>query len=473
MSFSAFFWHFVQLPSILLIYCSHLPKIRYYDSDTAKKPKGVIDLRFCRVSLPKTGEEDRFTIQAPVWQKVCSNPNTAADRRDWDVNFIEDTERVYEIRAPSKDLALMWTKQIDLRRNPTVFFVRAAADYDAFIAWISNEGNAGKAVPEEAFKRSCQYIWDNAADFLCYKEQVQYFGPNYRAAHQVLFYKDNYGNVWDSRCKNYTNEYFAVYGIMPPTDAADDDQLNFHHRPYPKTDYEPDGEFYRSSEFHVYRGAYNYGNTTTEQWLKDFEWPLAREERRQAKRAKGVPLDEDDMTPPPSPRRDDDDYGGGYGGSSSSTYDDYDTPSSFGDVPETAYVAPVGMSAEERREKELAHKIDQWQRQCHQINSANSSMKEKYERAMNDFQRKHKEWQDTTKVTCSSCKGSTKKDCGQCKGTGRGNTGKECLTCRGRAKQDCLHCSSHKGLEYGPKGKYAEPKPPSAPSYKSLPPKPS
>lgn len=428
----------------------------------------------CRVS-DKTGEPDRFTIQVPLYQVLGPD----AYRRDgrYIHNYEEVGERVYEIRAPSKELAQMWIAEISKRRNPVTFFMRSPTDYDAFMAWISNADNTGKAIPEEHFKLSCKFVDDNAYDLLSHKDHVEFAGPNYRYTTNVLFFYDNAGAVWDSRGKYYPGEYFALYGMMPPDNMSHENQRDFKHRPYPTAEFEPPGETFDRDEVALYKGGYEYFSLTTEEWLIKYQWPLRRAHRKEIKLARGVPLLPDDLTPPPTPPRDDDDDygsdgGGGYGSGGDAGYDDYDTPIGA-DEPETAYVAPVGMSAEERRQKELQHKVDQWERQCRQIESANNSMKDKFERAMNDYERKHKEWEATTKIKCSSCKGATTTPCGQCKGSGRGTTGKECLTCRGKANFNCLHCSSHKGLDYGPKGKYAEPKPPSKPNYKDLPRKPT
>jgi hypothetical protein len=414
-------------------------------------------------------EEDRFYIEAPLWQKVGDYNNDATNQI---TNFSPVGTRRYEIRAPSAALAQVWVTEIQRRVTPTRIYGRGFQEHKEYLEWISNaEANAGKPIPEDLHKRSLLSI--DKFNFWSYKQAFGYFGNLASPDYGVYYFRDYAGCVFDSQGKYYPSVYFVLYGVMPPPGLPPANEVDFENRPYPRAQFEP--RFNDEVDFAIKsEGRYvspvpsDYKDLSIEEFAEKYKWPADQKLRKIEKMARGVPLGPEDLTPPPSPRRDRSDSDGEYGGSSSSY--NYDEPTI---EAETAYQAPQGMSPEERRQKELQHRLDQWERQCRQIESANDKMKSTFERQMNNYEKKHRDWQKTTGEKCGTCKGSSKRDCTQCKGSGRGTGGKECLTCRGKAKFDCLHCSSHKGLEYGSKGKYSEPKPPSKPNYKDLPRKPT
>eukprot|EP01122_Echinamoeba_exundans_P002368 TRINITY_DN12312_c0_g1_i1.p1 TRINITY_DN12312_c0_g1~~TRINITY_DN12312_c0_g1_i1.p1 ORF type:complete len:336 (-),score=72.19 TRINITY_DN12312_c0_g1_i1:117-1124(-) len=80
--------------------------------------------------------------------------------------------------------------------------------------------------------------------------------------------------------------------------------------------------------------------------------------------------------------------------------------------------------------------------------------------AMRQYQQRLKEWEASTRERCFGCKGQGFHKCTSCKGSGRNTSGKPCSSCSGKGQFNCLKCSSHKGLQYGPKGKFAKPQPP-------------
>jgi hypothetical protein len=204
-----------------------------------------------------------------------------------------------------------------------------------------------------------------------------------------------------------------------------DQQDLWQNRPYEKPRFEPrQGSWTAHHHVKFQLPPDEYLTKSHEQWmLKYNQMPMSRSERREMKIAKGIPLDPEDYSPKKDTemrraafnhaygirdRNDsDDDDGGDYGGSS---YNDDDAGGDYGgydDVKieaESEYQAPQGMSAEERRQKELEHKISQWERQCSQIEAANKSMQATFERSMNDYEKKHDEWEKTTKLTCTTCK---------------------------------------------------------------------
>lgn len=147
----------------------------------------------------------------------------------------------------------------------------------------------------------------------------------------------------------------------------------------------------------------------------------------------------------------DDDDGGGGG-------EDYDDVPAYNDDDGGATSSTSTDPAEAARQR-LAARTANWERQCAAIDRANAANEQKYNKAVQEYDRKLAQWEKSTTEKCFSCSAKGGRNCESCKGAGS-KAGKKCSGCDGKGFFQCLRCRGHKGLQHGPKGAFTKPKPP-------------